>query len=66
MFSSDIVEGRRGNIVGLPLPHQAVVLEQVFFLRRIDVLGLEDSLGLAPERKMPQVNIVSVFRRNLS
>ena len=66
MFSSDIVEGRRGNIVGLPLAHQAVVLEQVFFLRRVDVLGLEDSLGLAPERKMSQVNLVSLLQRKLS
>lgn len=48
MLSRDVVEGGRGDVVGLALADEAVVLEQILLLGWVDVLSLEDSLGLAP------------------
>lgn len=48
-LTGDVAESRGGNVVGLALADQAVVLEQVLLLGVVDVgLGLEDTLGLTP------------------
>lgn len=48
LLAGNVVEGRGGDVVGLALADQAVVLEEILLLGVVDVgLGMEDSLGLA-------------------
>jgi hypothetical protein len=53
VLTSNIMERRRRDVVGLPFAHQAVVVQDVLLLGVIEVgLGLEDPLGLASGTKL--------------
>lgn len=59
MLASHVVEGGSGDVVGLSLAYQAIVLEEILLLRNIRVgLRLQDSLGLTPVRLVSTVVVV--------
>jgi hypothetical protein len=49
VLTGNVMEGGSGDVVGLSLAYQAIVLEEILLLRDIRVgLSLQDTLGLTP------------------